>query len=337
MEESIEEEISRVKSEYFNFSDKPKKKYKKKVPSIVKTIRNFTPAPIDWGYQKVVSFSQFQKYMTCPHQWKLMYKDGHKVFEPNMHAVFGTSMHETLQHYLKIMYDQSIAAADRINIVEYFENQLRQQYLKTFKQHGKQHFSDPNEIDEFFSDGVKILEYFKKHKKKYFSKKGCHLVGVEVPLTLIPYKPYKNVIFNGYLDLVLFDEDLNKLIIIDIKTSINGWGDNQKKDPTKTMQLVLYKKYLSELFGVETDMINVEYLILKRKVWDHSEYHIPRIQQFKPASGRNKLNQTEKLFTKFIKEGFAENHEYEITPSPSNCRFCPFSDNKTLCPKGIKQ
>ena len=45
---------------------------------------------------------------------------------------------------------------------------------------------------------------------------------------------------------------------MDIKTSTKGWDDKTKKDETKQLQLVLYKKYYSQQFGVPEDDIEIE-------------------------------------------------------------------------------
>ena len=52
-------------------------------------------------------------YRKCPHQWATQYKEGHKRYSPSIHLVFGTAMHEAIQHYLDVMYDKSASAADR--------------------------------------------------------------------------------------------------------------------------------------------------------------------------------------------------------------------------------
>ena len=45
-----------------------------------------------------ISYSQLSLYTNCPHQWKLRYIDKITESESNIYLVFGTAMHETLQH-----------------------------------------------------------------------------------------------------------------------------------------------------------------------------------------------------------------------------------------------
>ena len=118
---------------------------KKKIPSILQEIRSFEPPKIDFAYHKPISYSQLSMYNECPKKWSLQYREGHKQFTSSIHTVFGTAMHEVIQHYLTVMYEESIAAADRLNTSELFEETLREEYAKQYKSNNKQHFSNPVE------------------------------------------------------------------------------------------------------------------------------------------------------------------------------------------------
>ncbi len=94
---------------------------------------------------------------------------------------------------------------------------------------------------EFFEDGIGLLEWFKKKRSRYFSRKGWYLVGCEVPITIAPNKMLNNVLYTGYLDVVMYDERNNSFKIIDIKSSTKGWNQYAKKDEDKQNHLLLYK------------------------------------------------------------------------------------------------
>jgi hypothetical protein len=66
------------------------------------------------------------------------------------------------------MYEQSGAAADRINTSEMLEENLREEYKKQYKANNSQHFVTPDELREFYEDGVEIIREFSKDKTKYF-------------------------------------------------------------------------------------------------------------------------------------------------------------------------
>jgi hypothetical protein len=307
---------------------------KRKVPNIVKEIRNYIPETLNHAYQKNVSFSQLSMFRQCPKKWSLQYKEGHKQYTPTIHTVFGTALHEAVQHYLTVMYDESAAAADREDIIGMFEDCLREEYQKQYKR-SNSHFSSPDQLREFYDDGVTIINYLIKNRNKYFSKRGWYLAGCEVPIMIMPNKRYTNVLYQGFLDVVLYHEPTDTFQIIDIKTSTKGWNSYAKKDEEKHFQLILYKKYFAEQFGLEEKSIDIEFLIVRRKVYEDGEYPQKRIQTFSPASGKNKTTKATNILNEFINEAFNYKGYKETlhVPRPSkwNCHFCAFKEDDKLC------
>jgi hypothetical protein len=313
---------------------------KKTIPSIVKQIRNFKPQEINYAFQKSISYSQMSMYLSCPKKWALQYRDGHKIYAPSINMTFGTAIHETVQNYLHVMYEENGAAADEINLEEYFEDRFRENYSKEYQNNKKQHFSSSEEMREFFEDGIAILEFIKKKRNGYFTKKGYYLVGIEIPIVISPDKRYNNVLFNGFIDLVMYHEPTNTFTIYDIKTSSRGWGDKEKKDEIKQFQVLFYKSFFSEQFGIPEDNIEVQFFILKRKLWEKSDFPQKRIQEFIPSQGKIKLKKAKTALTTFVEsvfnlDGTYKSTEYIATPSKSNCMYCPYKNKKELCNKAI--
>jgi hypothetical protein len=311
---------------------------KSKIPSTIKQIQNYKPQEINYAFQKTISYSQMSMYLQCPKKWALQYRDGHKVPSFSINMTFGTAIHETLQNYLSVMYSESGAAADKINLWEYFEDCFSATYLNGYKSNNNIHFTNPNEMREFFDDGVAILDFIKKRRGEYFSIKGWHLVGIEIPIVIAPNKTHNNVLFNGFIDLVMYHEGTNKFVIYDIKTSTRGWGDKEKKDEIKQFQILLYKSFFSEQFGVPEENIDVEFFIVKRKIWEESEFPQKRVQIFAPANGKTKVKKSKAALDTFIDEAFNLDGSYKSTdhqpqPNKSNCMYCPYKDKKELCNK----
>ena len=300
---------------------------KKKLPPLLKEIKSKQLPQIDFASQKLVSYSQLSMFNECPKKWSLQYKEGHKQFTSSIHTVFGTALHEVLQAYLTTMYEKSGAEADRLNTSEMLEEALREEYKKQYKANNKQHFVKPEELSEFYEDGVSIIREFSKDKAKYFSKRGWYLVGVELPLALHPHAKLYNVLFQGYLDLVMYHEPTNRIKIIDIKTSKSGWSKREKSDEQKQFQLILYKKYFSEIYNFPIDNIDIEFIIVKRKLYESEDFVIKRIQLYKPASGKVKLNKVSKSIEAFVEQAFDRNgyKDVEHQPTPNDkCKWCPF-------------
>lgn len=310
----------------------------KKIPQILKEIKKVQVPEIDYAFNKNISYSQLSIYSNCPHQWGLRYRDGFKVFEPSIHAVFGTALHVTLQEYLTVMYEESKAAADRLDSESTLKRVLKEEYQNFYKKNKNIHFSNPAELAEFFDDGLKIINYIKKKSSNYFSKRGWYLVGCEMPIVLKPIKGLSNVLFGGFIDVVFYHEPTNTIKILDIKTSTRGWGDKEKKDDVKMSQLILYKKFFAEQYNFPIDNIEVEYFITRRKVYEEGDFPQKRIQEHKPAAGKVKINKASQLLEGFLNEIFNSDgsfkmHELEKRPSKENCRFCPYSNNPDLCNK----
>ncbi|MDB4378262.1 PD-(D/E)XK nuclease family protein [bacterium] len=318
----------------------------KKIPKIVKEIRNNPPSEVNYAYQKNISYSQMSIFRQCPHRWKLQYKDKIRRFTSSIHTVFGTAIHETMQEYLSVMYNISGTAADQINLEDNFQANFINEYQSQYKKNNNEHFSSAEEMREFFEDGVGILNWFRKKRSKYFSKRGWHLVGCEIPLVIAPNKMYNNILYAGFLDVVMYHEPTETFKIIDIKTSTRGWRDQDKKNEDKQYQLLLYKQFFSEQYGVPLSNIDIEFFIVKRKVmdWDDENIMSPhqayRVQTFTPPSGKIKLGRAKKAINNFINECFNSNGEikelfYPKSPSKWNCTFCPYGEDKELC--GAKQ
>jgi hypothetical protein len=318
----------------------------KKIPNIVKEIRNNPPQEINFAFQKNISFSQMSIFRSCAYRWKLQYKDKIKKFNSSIHTVFGTAIHESIQYYLDCAYNKSFAEADRkIDLNEDFQEKFINEYQKQYRANNNQHFSSAEEMREFYEDGIAILSWFKKKRSRYFSKKRWFLVGCEIPVIVAPNKMLNNILYTGYLDIVLYNEDSDTFKIIDIKTSTKGWNKFDKKNEDKHFQLILYKKFFSEQYGIPLDNIDIEFFIVKRKVlsWDDDKIMSPhqayRVQTFSPPSGKVKLNRAKTAVMDFINSCFNSSGnikeiDYPKSPSKWNCTFCPYGDDKELCGAG---
>ena len=164
-----------------------------------------------------ISYSQLSMFNECPQRWKLNYVDKLSISESNIYLVFGTAMHEVIQTYLDIMYNNSVKNAEKLDLNKMLFDNMCEGFKKAKEQDGKPPCTK-EEISEFFQDGVEILNFIKSKRNQYFQKRDYELIGCEVPIDL---KLKKNVGFIGYLDFVILHKPTNTLKIIDIKTSIS--------------------------------------------------------------------------------------------------------------------
>ena len=274
---------------------------------------------------KSISHSQFTTYNDCNLKWKLRYIDELSLFGGNIYTLFGSAMHTVIQEYLATMYNKSIVLADKLPL----DDMLKEEMVKEFneiKEKGGVLPCEQKDMIEFYQDGLEIIKHFRKHRNRYFTKNNYELVGVEVPIFTTVQE---GVEFRSYLDIVLRNKISGDITIIDLKTATRGWIHFQKKNFYKTSQLLLYKQFYSDKFGVPLDKIDVLFLILKRKIAKKSDFPISRLQRFEPSHGKISINKTMKAFNEFRELIFDSNGKYRTdrnySAKPgSACKFCEF-------------
>jgi len=279
-----------------------------------------------------VSYSQYGMYSTCQEQYKLNYIDKLGTSSANIHTIFGSAMHETIQHFLDVMYNVTKKQALQLNLEEMLYKQLVEHFTKENEKMEDGMFPcTKEELGEFFEDGKLILQYFRNKLDKLYSKSGFELLAIEQVLNA-EVKP--GVHFIGFIDILLKDKSTDEVIIIDLKTSTKGWSKYQKNDKIKTSQMLLYKKFYSEKYNVPLDKIKVEYQILKRKIFEGADYPIPRISKFVPANGKPSVNKAWNGFLDFVNEVFDDGGNFiqrEYLPTKGKqCDWCEFKQRK-LC------
>lgn len=297
---------------------------------------------------KTVSFSQYSMWLKCPQQWKLSYIDKLAPYEASIHTVFGDGIHEALQEYLKALYTQDAPTADALDIMGIF-NKVFNDGLKLLKiadeeqtklseeERDEQGIILSSLVEEFRADGKVILDHVLAYsqRNKHFPSKKYELVGIELPLEI----PLRNgtIMYKGYLDIVLRDRLTKKILILDFKTSTNGWNKYQKADRTKIDQLLLYKRFYNQLFKIPMSEIEIEFFVMKRKLLENVEYPQQRIQRISPPDGKLSMKEVESSFLDFINNGFTPEGEYNkdavFFKNPGkarkNCKYCIFKTLKS--------
>ena len=286
---------------------------------------------------KRISYSQYSQWDVCPHKWKLNYIDKLSEFTDNIHTLFGTSMHEVLQTYLTVMYNDTIKMADALPLEKMLLHRMKYNYTKAMEKNGGEVICEQNDMEEFYKHGLSILDWFKKRRQNYFSKKGYELVGIETPIN---YDLPNDIKFIGYIDVLLYDKVRDRYKIIDIKTSTMGWNKYMKADKNKTDQLLLYKQFYGAQHDIPLDKIDVEYFIVKRKLYEKVDFPQRRVQTFSPANGKPSINKVINNLNQFLQESFIDGeynmeHTYIKRPSKKNCRFCEFNQTEH-CDAGVK-
>ena len=119
-----------------------------------------------------------------------------------------------------------------------------------------------------------------------------------------------------------------------------GWNKWMKKDENKTQQLLLYKQFYSKQYNHPIERIEVEYFIVKRKLYENLDFPQKRVQKFVPASGKPSMNKVAKRLDLFLESAFTDEGKHKTDkifalPSKKACRFCEFNQTE-YCRDGIK-
>lgn len=279
--------------------------------------------------KKRVSFSQYSTFLKCPQKWYLDYVKNLRVKDDNINTTFGTAIHHAFQTYLTSLYKEGVGIADSLDVKKLFLDKFNEE-IKKVKDVKEEEFTD------FIFDGNDIVDTFCKsaNRLKYFPTKEYELIGIEIPLE-IPIK--NNVEFVGFIDIVLKEKDKEYYRIIDFKTSSSGWNSYMKEDVSKLAQLHLYKSVYSKKFNVPLNNIEVEFFIVKRKLYENVSFPQSRIQVFKPSAGPTIIKESIKSFVEFLDYGFTPEGNYNETNQyikvPGNgkkhCKYC--AHYKKLC------
>ena len=309
----------------------------KKLPAKVKEVweSKLKQSP---SKNKHISYSQLVNYTTCPKKWHWQYVKKLIPYTPSIHTAFGTAMHETIQTWLEVLYYDKVKTAEEMDLHSLLYENMMKTYRVEKAKNGHQHFSNADELQLFYLDGIHILDYIKKKRRVYFSTKGTYLAGVE---TLLYQELRPGVKFKGFIDLVFYNEILDQWTVVDIKTSTSGWNKYAKADDKKKAQVLLYKKFFSEQFDIPIEKITVEYFIVKRKIPVEADFASmqKRVQEFRPSEGPRKMKQAVQMMEKFVKETITDDgnfieKDFLPTPSIDSCKFCELKKMR-ICPDAV--
>jgi len=279
--------------------------------------------------KKKISYSQYSTWSSCSYRWFLDYALGLRKFDASINTCFGTAIHFAIQTYLKALYTEGAEAADKIEVFKMFKQEFEKELGKKDND-GKQvvTYTD-DEYTEFVFDGEDLLKAFldTSTRIKHFPSKKYEFIGVETPVEM---DIKNNLKFIGYLDLILKEKSSGVYKIIDFKTSYNGWNQYQREDTLKAEQLLLYKAFYANMLNVPLDKIEVEFFILKRKLYENVAYPQSRIQKLSPTQNKPMITKAVNNLIEFINNCFTENGEYNKDgvyyknpgKAKKNCKYC---------------
>ena len=258
-----------------------------------------------------ISFSELTTYLSCHYKWKLSYVD-YIESSQSVHLAYGSAIHSGLESFWTTNGSNLLAA--------------QQLFEKTFKDSVStaKYEITINTYNDFLSSGKELLSLFFYSNLYKTQKHRYTLIAVEKQIySKIAEVNGLPLYFNGYIDLILYDHQFDKYIIIDFKTTTRGWSRDQRKDPLKTLQLTFYKKFLSEELNIDNKRITCLFILLEtnRKVIEEVEIDITQTS----------LDTATSLLMKSVDMMYNQNMiQFKNNKSCNN--FCSFN-NSPFCDK----
>ena len=223
-----------------------------------------------------ISYSELKNWHHCPFYHKLVNIDKLKVFEGNEYTAFGTALHSVCEDLLT--EEVSIPKPELFN--QKFRDEIKK--LKSEELNKKL-------IIDMFEQGGKLSEQVLPSLDKYFD--DCEVFMAEEKL----YEPISGTddyLFKGFVDLIIKEGD--DYHIIDWKTCSWGWDSRKRSDKMIVYQLILYKHFFCQKYGINPNNVHTHFGLLKRT----SKKNI--VELFKVTSGQKRIDNALELLHKAI-------------------------------------
>ncbi len=80
------------------------------------------------------------------------------------------------------MYTETAKKAESLDLEDLLRVRMKKNFESAVKNNGGEMFCTEKDMVEFYVHGTEILNFLKKKRGQYFSKKGYELLGIEVKL-----------------------------------------------------------------------------------------------------------------------------------------------------------
>ena len=82
----------------------------------------------------------------CPHKWKTAYIDDKREFTESIHTLFGTSMHEVIQTFLTVMYNDTVKLAEQLPLDDMLRTRMKRNFESALEQNGGVMFCEEKDM-----------------------------------------------------------------------------------------------------------------------------------------------------------------------------------------------
>jgi len=258
---------------------------------------------------KHVSFSSLKKWKECPFRYMLEYIYEIDKFEGNIHTVFGTAVHGTME----LLY-----GAKQAYLPIPSNRELRSRFDLLFELECDNLSIDASDRVEFANQGHRIVPLVYDRLVEEFGP--FDVVSIEEEL----YEDIENtdIKYKGFIDMVIRLAS-GKYVILDWKTTSYGWNRYKRMDYYGTlMQSTLYKYYWCKKHGVALKDVQTYFVLLKRTVKDPSKC----VEFFKVSNGPKSIDKALKVVKGMVTS--LKNDMYPKLRSEKACRYCQYKEGE---------
>lgn len=187
-----------------------------------------------------ISYSELYEYLSCPQKHYLGYTKKLKTKSENIHLFFGTTIHSSIEKFLKKELNKDEA-------IKYF--------ISTLITAESIHKYNSSELSKFKIQGIKILS-------EVFGRFAWNKIEVIANEEFIEEKIFLDIFFRGKIDFIY--KYNNIIFIADFKTSTNEWDHWKFNDVYFGLQLKLYKYFYCQKYKIPYNKVRLTYIVLNR-------------------------------------------------------------------------
>jgi hypothetical protein len=276
-----------------------------------------------------ISYSELFDHLECSFKHKLKHIDKIDLDGPSIHTEYGQVLHDVLESFL---LTKTIPGSTTILEAVLKFKELVAPLVETGK-------AKPEEVEEFAGQMPAMIsavpgwmdetfpgwepvaaEFYLFEKIKEQTKESRYFKGFIDAVIRVPKKvrKTKKVLLSEVPTPVEYD-----IVILDWKTTSWGWPTERKRDFNKQLQLMLYKHFWCEKFGLDLKDVKCGFVLLKRTAKEGtSPCELVPVSVGPVALARSL--QTMNSMINMVRGRRAIKNRY-------SCRFCQFS-NTVHCP-----
>lgn len=197
-----------------------------------------------------ISFSSLSDFAYCPRFFELMNVKKLVKRQNSVATIFGNVIHNLSQEILenKTNYEAAI-----VHFTYFWKK-----FFSLYKLDAQEHKALDLELA-----GISVLTNIETFFKKTFPDYKVLSTEYKIKNQLLNYPQ----IFKGYIDIVIKLPN-DRLAIIDFKTTTNAEKFQRYQDTIKESQLLLYKKFYSELEKIDINTIDTYFILFPKQAED---------------------------------------------------------------------